>query len=288
MIRWLKTLDPTRKLYLGNSIQKSDDREPLFFEHGGSGIVISGALVKEFANKGIVSRWEDRMHTWWAGDFMLADALYDELGIHVTDAAPMFNDLNPREIRFGEKYWCEPAISLHHMDAQDFDQIQGLEKKLHYSRLLLRDIYATVYPDGLPPKRDDWDNISDGRKFALEVTWGAGLNPHASFETCDSACNQHLKCSQFFFRNTTELKPLSDGLAQVETHHECMLSSVFRLGHRKPSQGFDNVGEPGMFRSWTSGWKRERIARWVERHWECPSGDHWVTGRGSDGFKEVT
>jgi hypothetical protein len=66
LIRWLRTLDPTKKLYLGNAIQKSDERDPLYFAHGGSGFVISGPALKEFAvdRRGIANRLDFRMHEW--------------------------------------------------------------------------------------------------------------------------------------------------------------------------------------------------------------------------------
>lgn len=64
--------------------------------------------------------------------------------------------------------------------------------------------------------------------------------------------------------------------------HECMLSSVFRLGHAKAAQGFfDERDEPGTFRSWTSGWMRNRIKEWADMH-ECPMSDQWVVSSSTD------
>ena len=272
--RWLKTLDSTRMLFMGMAIRKSDDREPFYFAHGGAGYVLSGAAAKEFASKGVASRWVERTKDWWAGDMTMADALYDELGVRVTQVGPMFNQLDPKSIRFNGDAWCQPAITLHHMTSQDFDEIFARERAQSFSQLLLRDVYAAAYPHGLPSRKGDWDNISDAREFALKVA-SMDIIPHSDFDSCQIACEQNPKCFQFFFRNTTIQR--ADHADGVETAHECLLSSAFRLGFSKPSQSFDNEHEPGVARSWTSGWRTHKISKWVEEHWECPSGDHWVS-----------
>ena len=274
--RWLPTLDPRSKLYIGNSLRKSETREPKYFAHGGSGYVLSGAAAREFAvdRRGVTKRLEERMHTWWAGDIMIADILYDVLQLEVTSAAPMFNELESRAIPFAEDSWCQPAITLHHMAANDFIEIFQKEKALNFSRLLLRDVYNTVYPFGLPSKRDNWDNISDADRFALDVVLVANISssapltndPNSSFESCERACQQNEQCSQFFFRNPTIKRPDT----HTENMHQCLLSRAFRLGHSKHQQRFDNEDEPNTARSWTSGWRNDKIAQWVEEHQTCP------------------
>ena len=266
--RWLATLNSNHQLYLGNALQKSDDREPLYFAHGGSGFVLSRAAIKAFTDrpKKVSSALEERMQDWWAGDMMLADAMYDEIGLKVMTAAPMFNQLHSRGIRFEKDSWCEPAITLHHMDATDFEEIFEKEEELHFSSLLLRDVCTTVYSEnGLPEKKDDWDNISDASEYSLPFPPILDLDPNTNFERCRSACQRAEECFQFFFRNTTELN--SKGELKLKPH--CGLSAAFRLGHAMPIQDFDNEDEPGVFRSWTSGWNRTRIAQWVEQNWEC-------------------
>ena len=90
--------------------------------------------------------------------------------LRMTSAAPMFNEESSREIRVGEGFWCQPAITLHHMDAKAPAEILERESSLNFSRLLLRDIYAAVYrPDGLPSRREDWDNMSDAHEFRLDT-----------------------------------------------------------------------------------------------------------------------
>jgi hypothetical protein len=282
--RWLSTLDPKEPLYLGNSIQKSDKRLPKFFAHGGSGFVLSGSLAKKVTveNEGMTARLEHRMKDWWAGDFMVADALYDELGIYVSDVFPMFNDLHTKEIGFKAENWCSPVITLHHMQAADFKEMHSLEESLGFSRLLMRDVYGTTYPDGLPFYHEDWDNISDGRQATLRLNpLGADSNgnqsstdPNENFGTCKRACKQNERCFQFFHRKTTMYNPRRGTVNQ----HQCVLSNTFRLGHASPAQGFGtNGGEPGTARSWTSGWLSDRIARFVENHQECSHNYDWTT-----------
>lgn len=285
--RWIKTLNPTQKLFFGNAIQKSDDREPLYFAHGGSGFLISSVALKEFAvdHKGTASSLDSRMHEYWAGDFTVADTFYDNMGLKVTNAAPMLGREDSRSYAFGEGRWCQPVITLHHMQAEDFKEISAIERTSEYSQLLLRDVYQKVFPDGLPSQKADWDNVADAKEFALNanarVTVKNGnsvdvVDPHSNLESCRIACEHNEKCFQFTWRNTT--------IDEFGTpwgwsyKHSCVLSSAFRLGSAKPAQEFwANLQEKDTYRAWHSGWLNDRINTWVSQHRECPSGDHWTT-----------
>ena len=278
LIRWLRTLDPTQKLYIGNAIQKSDDREPLFFAHGGDGFVLSEPAMKEFAvdHAGITTKLADHTEKWWAGDFMLADALYDEIGLKVSDVSPMFNEYDSESLAFGsERMWCQPAITLHHMDEAKVRQIYAKEAELDYERLLLRDVYQATYTGPLSIKRGNWDNIASEQKYLLDNTNSVVLNANQDFESCKASCERNDECFQFTFLNTTVARAMIFP-SEFERLHSCYLSKVFRLGHAKEEQSFENEVEYATYRSWTSGWRVEKINEWVQRHQECPDGDHWV------------
>lgn len=282
--RWLKTMDSSRKLYTGNALQKSDNRQPLYFAHGGSGFVISGPALKDFAvdHKGIASSLDARMHEWWAGDFTVADAYYDNMGLKVTSGVPMFNQDHSLSVPFSDRQWCHPAITLHHMQAEDFTEMFGLEKKMRFERFLLRDVHDLIYPTGLPSAREDWDNHADAHEYALDgsakISLGldgttSDLDPNGSFDNCRIGCEFNPQCFQFTWRNTTIDVP-GEG---YRFQHSCVLSSAFRLGHSKPPQDFwARLEEKDTYRAWHSGWLQDRIAAWVQSHPKCPEGDNWV------------
>lgn len=103
--QWLQSLNPDEKLFLGKAIQKNDTHEPKYFAQGGSGLVLSHAAIEEFAvqRKGIAAGYDHQLqHTWWAGDWTLADVLYWEMGLRVTNGTPMLNQLEPRRIPHSE------------------------------------------------------------------------------------------------------------------------------------------------------------------------------------------
>lgn len=168
LIRWLTTLDPRQKLFFGDAMRYAEHEEPVWFGHGGAGYVLSGPALKEFVSKGVAGRWNGMIHHWHAGDMAVSDALYEEIGLKLTSAAPMFNGESIREIRFGEGYWCQPLVTLHHMQARDFHAVHRRYQSLNFSRLLLRDLYDELYrAEGLPLVREDWDNMSDDQAFRV-------------------------------------------------------------------------------------------------------------------------
>ena len=249
---------------------------PLNFAHGGSAFVLSGAAVKDFAvtHKGIANRFDTRVPGWWYGDFVLADALDEELQLHVTGVQPRMNGDDPAHTPFFKMTWCQPSITIHHMDSKMFDDVYKFERAHNFSELLFRDIYAATYATGLPSKKEEWDNLSGDGRFSLDVvpndldrlnsdSNSTHLNdPHRSFWACEIACKQNEKCFQFSFAGKVTL----DGEGHAEPRTECHLSSVFRLGediHLNPHA-------PGTL--WSSGWLSDRISKWIEDHQDCSNG----------------
>ncbi|KAK3713068.1 hypothetical protein LTR37_008753 [Vermiconidia calcicola] len=171
LLQFLDAQDPKEKLYFGNSLRMWEHPTPLNFAHGGSGFILSGATVKDFAvtHEGIAAKFDQRVRDWWYGDFVLADALDEELHIQVTDATPMINSDEPSLVPFGEHVWCKPVITLHHMDARQFDDMYKFQRARNFSPLLFREVYTAAYTTNLPLRKEAWDNLSDDGRFALEV-----------------------------------------------------------------------------------------------------------------------
>ncbi|EHK99627.1 hypothetical protein M7I_4501 [Glarea lozoyensis 74030] len=76
MIHWLSTLDPNRKSYFGSEVSIND----IAFAHGGSGIILSKALVYEIAvtRKGVAAQWDGRTKERCCGDLVLAEMMHFE------------------------------------------------------------------------------------------------------------------------------------------------------------------------------------------------------------------
>lgn len=271
--RWLATLDPRKKLYLGNAIRMWEHPTELYFAHGGSGIVMSGAAVRDLVvtHKGTAHRFDSRIRNWWYGDFILADALDEVCHIKVTDTTPSLQADAPALIPFGEHIWCKRALTLHHMDARAFDEMYQFEKSRNFSELLFRDVYAAIYQTSFPFQKHDWDNGSDDPRFALPVVTlekdkVAGVfspedmvDPHQSLEGCEQACIKDERCFQFAL--TEGMVAQGDG--RMRQGKTCFLSRAFKLGEGMKGK----VG-----RKVHSGWRSDRVERWVREHQSCPGG----------------
>lgn len=269
--RWLAKFDPRKKWYLGNSVRMWEHSTELYFAHGGSGIVMSGAAVKDLTvtHEGTAHRFDGRIKNWWYGDFILADALDEICHIKLTNALPSIQADEPAMIPFGEHLWCKPALTLHHLDPRGFDEMYQFEKSRNFSELLFREVYNATYKAGFPFQKREWDNGSDDPRYALpavslEKDKVAGVfspeelqDPHKSLLACEQACIKDDKCLQFALVNTFANK------ANNKWEHEqrCHLTTIFRIGLKQ---------EPGIGKTVESGWRPDRIDRWVREHQHCP------------------
>ncbi|KAK5173843.1 uncharacterized protein LTR77_002524 [Saxophila tyrrhenica] len=276
LLRFLDTQDPKQKLYFGNNIRMWEHPTPLDFAHGGSGFILSGATVKAFAAaKTSIARsfTPGRISQWWYGDFVVADALDEELGVKVTGLTPMINSDEPAVLPFDRNVWCKPVITLHHMDARQFDEMYKFQKARNFSELLFRDVYAaTAHSNGIPLMGELWDNLSDDERYGLEIRpndlsriKGDEENerlrdPNASYEACEAACDQNGHCFQF--SHVVKMRQIDEG--RPGEQRKCHLSKVFRFG----KEVLPAEHEPGT--QWTSGWMTERIRRFVDGNRECP------------------
>jgi hypothetical protein len=122
---WLKRLDPTKHLYLGRTIHTLN-----LFAHGGPGYLISyeamRRLVGEDAHK-IASDFDISASTTCCGDAELAGSLSHK-DVSLIDAYPLINHQKPREIPFGQSYWCQPIITMHHLSPEEVNNLWQFEQ----------------------------------------------------------------------------------------------------------------------------------------------------------------
>ena len=258
LVNFLSSKDPKEKLYFGNAVRMYEHDTLLYFAHGGSGFILSGATVRDFAvkHRGLATRFDWRIRNAWFGDFILADALDEGLHVQVTDVLPLLQATNPTDFPFADDNWCKPAISLHHMTAKETKLLFEYEKAHGFIPMLYRDLFDITFSGGMPEEADNWDNGSDDGKYAVEIE----PNPdekkaedhNASFEACERACMQREQCLQFSF------------FTAADRTAACYLSKSIRWGRRIEK----DTPEPS--KSVRSGWCSEKIAKWLDSHKECP------------------
>nr|POF06243.1 hypothetical protein CFP56_75538 [Quercus suber] len=121
----LEHLNAADQVYIGSPVWLP----MLQFAHGGSAYVLSyGAL--EALNKPESHDQNGPLHSQFGlnttalccGDEALARVLKTK-GVGLKGYWPMFNGETPSTLSFGRDLWCEPVISLHHLDAEDMQDL---------------------------------------------------------------------------------------------------------------------------------------------------------------------
>ncbi|KAI1506718.1 hypothetical protein F5X99DRAFT_404075 [Biscogniauxia marginata] len=265
--QWLPRLDPTKKLYIGSVTLIGGFR----FAHGGSGYLLSQAAMHEFVGSrmGTANRFDARIKDSCCGDYMLGVALNETTGIHVSQAWPTINGEKPHTMPFGPKEWCNPMVTMHHVNSEEMSSFWEFEKRFFHSQvssvthqrsLVFKDIYEEFLAAKLQPMRQDWDNLSEdvhyldpeGEHDQLQLARAKkeGLttvekNAHKSFEHCQKMCDKVKDCFQFSYHS---------GI--------CAYHKGFLLG--KPKKKTDKENE-----RWMSGWAIDKINAWVQKQGQC-------------------
>jgi hypothetical protein len=262
VMMWLQQLDPNTPQYLGQ--QSYFKSEP--FAHGGSGIVISQAAMSQVLDNDpdIASRYDELAQKETYGDFVLMKAL-QEKGIDLTPYKPMLQGERPNAVRFGpgrhsgERSWCQPLLSLHHVTPSDVDALWQYEQQRQdpTQPISYADMYQHFVAPSLPrdsDDREDWHNFSDDahikppdekaeRPIPEDEMTPVQAEAYQSYDKCAAACAEYHRCMQYSY----------DFLAQ-----RCSYSFSYRLGEKRPptSDG----------RRHKSGWILTRINRDIEEN----------------------
>ncbi|KAJ9632988.1 hypothetical protein H2204_007378 [Knufia peltigerae] len=263
MHRFLVRFDPATPYYFGSPVWPH--KKPIF-AHGGTGFVLSSAALDKLVAGGskFVGRskkdrssylpgthlfGKDMQHE-CCGDEVLAGVL-KESGVTLRGYWPMFNGEKPTTARFGREQWCEAILTLHHLDTEDFLELQRWEQTTTSSRrdrskpLTFEELFFGLVEPLIRDRREDWTNMSEDVVYDEDDKNRAGK----SYEACLKACTANERCIQF-----------------EHFGHTCRLSYDIRLGHRQLPNGG---------KRWTSGWLMERIHDFKASHSPC-NGAHIV------------
>lgn len=131
LVEWLKTRSPVQNpleepLYVGSAAMLLG----IPFAHGGSGYILSGALVRNLVEgqTDIADIYDAKARTHCCGDQMIAKAVLERQQIKVQNAHPMFNGEKPSTFPYGPSHWCEPAMTMHHVEPEEISAIWQFEQ----------------------------------------------------------------------------------------------------------------------------------------------------------------
>lgn len=127
LVHWLGTLDPNKKSYFGSEVNIGGTR----FAHGGSGIILSRAIMHELVvvHNGTAAAWDPKTKENCCGDLVLGLAL-KEYKTELEDAWPLMSGESQATMPFGPgtpEYWCRPALSMHHVSSTEMKELSGFE-----------------------------------------------------------------------------------------------------------------------------------------------------------------
>jgi len=262
---WLEHFDASKKMFMGSPVWP---KHQAVFAHGGSGFVLSRAALQAM---NIPDNTHDGsaedinfgmdMDKYCCGDQILAEVLKRK-GVTISGFWPMFNGETPRTVPFGREHWCEPVLTLHHLQGEELNDVaqwasewrRGLETP--EKPMLFEDLIGYIEPH-IAAERLDWDNGAEDAVF-----YGPDhpqYNPRVSglekiawkgADACKSACQANRSCLQFKFHKSV-----------------CSFGYGVRLGNKARP---DEEGEDRFY----SGWMVERIRDWKAGN-KC-SKPHWV------------
>ncbi|KAF2803461.1 uncharacterized protein BDZ99DRAFT_503103 [Mytilinidion resinicola] len=256
LFQLLDRFDPRVPLYFGSP---SPGRTPpglpkTWFAYGGAGFVVSAAAVKklldretgaygELVKPGINAQYERDLRGECCGDSMLGWALWEH-GVTLSGLFPMFNPHPLRGIPFAERFWCQPAISMHKTRWRRWGRFGNGRcggMRVPQRPILYADIAAHIGLGTFEPRKD-WDNAD----------WDGWQEPddspaHKSVDGCASECRKHGGCFQYTFRRD-----------------RCTFVRSFRLGQRKDPEGEEDWSEEEKV--FHAGWDNVKIKQWMSEH----------------------
>jgi hypothetical protein len=126
LVEWLAKLDPTKESYLGSLSFIND----LPFGHGGSGMLLSGAAMRNFVvhHNGTAGRWDYKMQKECCADWVLAQIL-KEYGMGLMNSWPTIQGDPQSTIPFDGTRWCQPLVTMHHVSPFEAQQMGDFEAK---------------------------------------------------------------------------------------------------------------------------------------------------------------
>lgn len=196
--RWLKTLDPSKPYYLGSAVAGLKH----IFAHGGSGIVLSRALMKMAFQAPDTDAWMEeyaqRALKECCGDYVLAAFLKEKLSIDldINVSGNRFQGEAITKVACNSQNWCTELATFHHATPRDiellweYDRMRGYYPSSTGDSLVFSPAdgpslferppitYADIYTDFvkpyLMPMRDHWNNNAKEIQYSWSLDYSNG------------------------------------------------------------------------------------------------------------------
>lgn len=140
MYRYLETLDPDSKLYLGSPSPGRHDAsrgdQKTWFANGGPGYILSRGAMKallgdhsSIMGQSITSKYSGLLRDdECCGDSVVGWVLW-EAGVQLQGIWPMFTPYSANEIPYIDRVWCHPLLTLHKTVPEDMGDLFQWEFK---------------------------------------------------------------------------------------------------------------------------------------------------------------
>ncbi|SCV29360.1 uncharacterized protein FFB14_02509 [Fusarium fujikuroi] len=273
------------------------------FAHGGSGYVIHGDTMRKMVEIPDLAHKYDMMATHeCCGDYLMSLAVM-ETGKKVKQAHPMFNGEKPMTLPFGNNHWCEPLLSMHHMNPEEVSDAWHFEKTRQKKGFIqIREMYHQFWASQLEAEHDEWDNLSDdvcyigfgpeaqgkatdhqkGRQKKENEKNAIEQHAHRSKEHCAMVCEaENLDISEDDYYNLKDDKERNEMIRSRYSQKKG--NKEWHAGRRCFQWRYHNNvcciarsfkrGKPRKEQKpeekWTSGWFVQGINDWIDAKGDC-------------------
>lgn len=301
LVHWLRNkVNPRDNVYIGSVAMISG----FPFAHGGSGYIVSGALMRKMAQIPDIIKYDDKAGDECCGDVVFA-RVAKEVGTKVLNAHPMFNGEKPNTLPYGPGHWCEPLFTMHHMNSEEISGVWQYEQtRTKKDFMQIREMYYAFFAPKMVSYRKDWDNLSDdtcylapdeesqkkatGQQRDRQVKEGdknvvqkyAHNSPAACAKVCEAA-GLDIPAEEF-----EKLETETDRGKLIRAKYDEVASGD--VGFKKDRKCFQwrfqknvcctsksfKLGKPKKEKNdgdkWTSGWFVKGINDWIETREDCP------------------
>ncbi|ETI19452.1 hypothetical protein G647_09286 [Cladophialophora carrionii CBS 160.54] len=269
----LDRMDPEDPLYAGCVYWHG----PTAFAQGGTGYLLSRKAVQRFEairTPEKIADWEKETSTICCGDVMLGVAM-GHAGVSVSGAWPMFQVDPPSGYLWGDRTWCTPAITWHHVHSYEVEALWQFEQEWLNKTwddedpgavpYLFKDVFEDFVMPHISEKKKDWNNGSGDKTFTEpkeghvkeDADWDWKNDEEKqkmwddlselekgsveSADKCREVCDSDPECVQFSWHPGT-----------------CKLSHSIKMG--RPVDGKEE---------YISGWMLERVEEFKNAREEC-------------------
>ncbi|EFY95837.1 fringe-like glycosyl transferase family protein [Metarhizium robertsii] len=267
LMEWLPTVDPNKLHYIGH--EKYSGSFP--FAHGGSGYLMSKASMRHmfFGKTGVGNKYDEATQDGCCGDIMWSEIVLNETGLTPENMWPVINEFKPRTFNYYEDQWCQPLITLHHVNGEEINDLYAFERGQNFAkRIRIKDMYYRFVATHLVESRSDWDNggedvyyldreartyeASELDKAKTDELSDMELVAHKNSSSCKDVCYSQEDCFQWRYR---------DGICGL-AYNKMRLGNAVKKDDDEAKRSF-------------SGWHMDRINKWIGEQGNCSETYQW-------------